>query len=88
MDLEAGAGVFSVAQSPQRPSEPTTGPEVELVRELAFRDGPRLVPAHVAAILSGIDTEPLTYEEALARANQARLRDYIRSELSGMIPRA
>lgn len=52
-------------------------------REVPFRDGTKLVPAHVAAMLAGIDTESLTQEEALAKMNRKRLDDYVRSTLMG-----
>lgn len=37
--------------------------------EVEFRDGFRLVPAHVADLLSRYDTITMTYAEAIARAN-------------------
>lgn len=43
--------------------------------EVEFRDGPRVVPHHVAEILAGLDTYKLTYDEAINLANQGMLRN-------------
>jgi hypothetical protein len=45
--------------------------------EVEFRDGVRVVPPHVAAILRDIDTFALTFEEAIQVANQKMTRDYL-----------
>lgn len=37
--------------------------------EVEFRDGARLVPAHVADLLERYNTLALTYEEAIRKAN-------------------
>jgi hypothetical protein len=42
-----------------------------------FRDGERLVPDHVAAMMSGIDTHRLTYDQAIEAANQQLLRNQL-----------
>jgi len=42
--------------------------------EIEFRDGPRVVPHHVAAILASIDTYKFTYDEAIRLANDGMLR--------------
>jgi hypothetical protein len=41
--------------------------------EVEFRDGWRVVPPHVAAMLESIETWTMTYEQAIARANQDML---------------
>ena len=38
--------------------------------KLDFRDGPREVPDHIRDLMAGIDTETLTYDQAIARMNQ------------------
>jgi len=38
--------------------------------ERAFRDGVRVVPEHVNAILGGMETDHLTYDEAMLAANK------------------
>ena len=47
---------------------------VDPMPEVEFRDGLKVVPHHVAAILSGIETWKLTYEEAIKLANEGMLR--------------
>lgn len=42
--------------------------------EIEFRDGTKVVPHHVAAILAGIETHKFTYEEAIKLANSGMLR--------------
>ncbi len=37
--------------------------------EVEFRDGAKLVPAHVADLLERYDTTTMTYDEAIKRAN-------------------
>lgn len=46
--------------------------------EVEFRDGVRIVPHHVAAILSSIETYKYTYEEAIALANSGMVRSALR----------
>jgi hypothetical protein len=41
----------------------------------------------VADMLSGIQTEWLTYEAAMAQANQNRVNDYMRQQLGGLFRR-
>ena len=45
--------------------------------EVEFRDGVRVVPPHVAAILRGIETHTMTYAEAIEAANQKLTRDLL-----------
>lgn len=48
---------------------------VEPLPEVEFRDGVRVVPHHVAAILASIETYRLTYDEAIKLANTGMLRN-------------
>lgn len=41
--------------------------------ELPFLDGDRLVPDYLATMMSGIDTQRYTYEQAVQLANQGAL---------------
>ena len=50
-----------------------------LSEELEFRDGKRLVPNYIGAILSGLETHRMTYEEAILRANQRMEARYLNS---------
>jgi hypothetical protein len=46
------------------------------MRELEFRDGKRLVPEHLADMMSGLKTHTMTYEEAVAKANWQLVSDH------------
>jgi hypothetical protein len=48
--------------------------------ELEFRDGKRVVPDYIAALLAGIETFRLTYEEAIAEANKRAEADFINAQ--------
>jgi hypothetical protein len=65
--------------------ETATSPDVELPtgQELRFSTGLRIVPDHVAVLLSGFETERFTYEEAMMRANRRNLDTYIGSAIRG-----
>jgi hypothetical protein len=52
--------------------------------ERVFRDGKRVVPEHVNAILGGMETDNLTYDEAMLAANK-RLEADLLNEASGNI---
>lgn len=45
--------------------------------EIKFRDGPRDVPPHVEAMLTGIPVHKLTYEQAMHAANNKMLSDHL-----------
>ena len=47
------------------------------MKEMEFRDGQRVVPDHVEAMLSGIDTHTMTYEEAIRAAERKMLSDHV-----------
>ena len=48
--------------------------------EYEFRDGKRLVPDYIAALLFGIETHRLTYEEAITAANQKVESDFLNAQ--------
>ena len=48
---------------------------IDPMPEIEFRDGFRVVPHHVAAILAGFETWKFTYEEAIKLANSGMLRN-------------
>jgi phage terminase large subunit-like protein len=88
MDIQTTGGAIAAVRggvrAPGEPKPPALPPSPE---DILFREGVRRVPPHVAALLTGIDTTDLTFEEAMSRVNQARLHDYVRSALAGVIPR-
>lgn len=47
---------------------------IEPYPEVEFRDGDRVVPFHVAALLEGVETWKYTYDEAIQKANEQLLR--------------
>ena len=87
MDLAVGSGaIAAVTMAPRASGEPTA-PLPPQDSELIFVDGPRYVPTHVAAMLEGIDTAWLTFEQSMAQANQSRVADWTRQALGGMFRR-
>lgn len=52
---------------------------------IEFRDGVRLVPEYLAAMLSGIDTFGLTYDQAVALANEGALNQQLGRVRQNMI---
>lgn len=53
--------------------------------ERTFRDGARAVPEHVAAILGDMETDYLTYEEAMLIANQRLEADLLNERQADII---
>lgn len=49
-------------------------------REIEFRDGKRLVPDYLGAIMAGLETHRLTYEEAILRANKRMEADFVNAQ--------
>ena len=43
------------------------------------------VPAYLATMFSGIDTESHTYEEVIAMANRKQMTDYLSGLTKGML---
>lgn len=87
MDLTGATGAIAAAHTPARPVGEERRPMVELGREVTFVTGSQIVPAHVAAMLDGIETQNLTLEESMSRANARRMQDFLRSAISNVIPR-
>jgi phage terminase large subunit-like protein len=85
MDLGGVSGSMATVSGAPRASAAVMDPMPMPGREIVFREGPRVVPAHLADMLAGINTEGLTFEEALTQMNQKRLNDYTRSVLSGVL---
>lgn len=52
--------------------------------ELEFRDGKRVVPEYLVAILSGLETFRMTYDEAIAEANKVMERNHIAAAMSNV----
>lgn len=46
------------------------------MREVEFRDGPRLVPDHLADMMASLKTHTMTYEEAVEKANWKLASDF------------
>lgn len=53
--------------------------------EIEFRDGKRLVPPHLEPFLRQLETHRMTYEEAVAIANQKMEADFINGKAEGFI---
>jgi hypothetical protein len=81
MDLGGVTGSIAAVSKPLISPE---GPMDPSAVEVRFTTGPRTVPAHVAAMLSGIETVRYTYEEALALANRRSESNYIRNSMRSM----
>lgn len=47
---------------------------IDPLPEIEFRDGTKVVPHHVAAILASVETWKYTYADAIAFANSGMLR--------------
>jgi len=50
-----------------------------------FRDGPRTVPEHVNSILGDMETDHLTYEEAMIVANKRMEADLLNERQADII---
>lgn len=77
MDLRGSHGSMAVVKS-----QPTTAPTVPAVAQVRFNDGPQSIPAYLATMLDGIETERLTREEAIAAANQRVQDNFVRRALA------
>lgn len=55
--------------------------------EVEFRDGFRLVPAHVADLLHKYQTWTMTYDEAVRKANTSMAADYANDAMSKIVSR-
>lgn len=52
---------------------------------IEFRDGERLVPAHVAVLMKGLETHTMTYDQAIRIANQKLVKDRLGAAQRGLI---
>lgn len=48
--------------------------------ELEFRDGRRLVPEYLVALMDGLETHRMTYTEAVAAANKKTEADWLNAQ--------
>jgi len=46
-------------------------------REVEFRDGKRLIPAHLADLMATLKTHTMTYQQAVDEANWKMASDHI-----------
>lgn len=53
--------------------------------EVQFRDGKRLVPAHLADMMVELPTRALTYDEAVEKANWKLASDYANRQMDEAI---
>lgn len=84
MDIIGVSGTVAVASGSLRgPATLTEAAMLPSGRELVFSTGPRLVPDYVVSLLSGIETERWTYEEAMARANARSLDSFVKNQMIG-----
>lgn len=56
--------------------------------EVEFRDGLRLVPAHVADLLVKHKTYTMTYDEAIRKANTSMAADYANDAMKRIVSRS
>lgn len=54
---------------------------------LEFRDGSREVPAHLAALMTGLETFRFTYREALGLVNQRVFSDWLNGKQDDLLRR-
>jgi len=87
MDLATGSGAMAAVTMAPRAAGATVAPLPPTDAQLQFVDGPRYVPIHVAEMLTGIDTDFLTFEQAMAQANAARVADWTKQQLGGLLRR-
>jgi hypothetical protein len=49
-------------------------------REIEFRDGMRLVPTYLAAIMEGLATHKMTYEDSVLAANKQMESNHLNAQ--------
>lgn len=84
MDIRGVSGSIEAASAAPRAA---TDGLAALGGEVRFNTGPEIVPAYLAEMLSGIDTERLTREQAVAEANRAAAGRFMRSMLNNQLGR-
>lgn len=82
MDITGTSGSIAAATgSPLR----TTEPVEQAGSEVRFAGGPEIIPAYMAQMLAGIETERLTREEAIVAANRRTEAQYVNRALAGVL---
>jgi hypothetical protein len=88
MDIRAVSGSVVAVSAPLRGSGEATEPTGS---QLRFVTGPEIVPAYIAKMLTGIETESLTRAQAIAEANRraevAYVNQALKQSMSGLIRR-
>lgn len=84
LDLRGSTGDIAIVEAAPRP---VAKGELPTGRELVFRSGRRLVPDHVAAMLTGVETAAYDYDEAIALANQRMEQQAITRLVGGLFRR-
>jgi hypothetical protein len=51
--------------------------DIEITREVEFRDGVHEIPAYLADMMVGLPTHTMTVEEAIAKANAAAVERHM-----------
>jgi len=55
------------------------------MREVEFRDGPKLIPDHLADMMASLKTHTMTYEEAVEKANWKLASDHVDRAFDGIV---
>jgi predicted phage terminase large subunit-like protein len=82
MDIRGVSGSVGAVKSAFFAPAPGAAPIAPVGSQLRFRDGPQIVPAHIAKMLTGIETERYTREEAIGVANARAESNYIRKQMA------
>lgn len=82
MDIRGVSGSIGAAASPQAAAY---GPLEPAGAQMRFITGPEIIPAYLATMLAGIETERYTREEAIAMSNRRAESQYVKNALSGAI---
>lgn len=53
--------------------------------EIEFRDGKRLVPEYLGAIMAGLETHRMTFEEAVQAANRRMEADHLNAQRDSIL---
>jgi phage terminase large subunit-like protein len=76
MDIRGTTGSLAAV----RP-QPVAAGQMEMSREVRFNTGAEQVPAYLAQMLTGVDTERLTREQAIDAANRRAEANFIRNAI-------
>ena len=55
------------------------------MREVEFRDGKRLIPDHLADMMTDLKTHTLTYQQAVDKANWKLASDFVEKAYDGIV---